>query len=97
MEITDSRVGIADQIVGLSPTQRRIFDLLRRSEKPMTQEELEASFPERSGGEAFYRLETLRLQGLLNSTVIDGSGTQFPVYSYFLSDGASAYCRRQFM
>jgi hypothetical protein len=94
METGDSRVGIADQIVGLSPTQRRIFDLLRSREKPMSQRELQGYFPEQSGGEMFYRLETLRLQGLLNSSVVGGSGTQNPEYSYFLSDSASTYSRR---
>ena len=57
----------------------------------MHQKELEASFPDRSAGEVFYRLETLRLQGLISSSVVSGSGTQFPVYEYSLSDETSAY------
>jgi hypothetical protein len=95
MEAVNSQTGVADRIAGLSPTQRRIFDLLKRNGKPMDQKELEASFPERSGGEVFYRLETLRLQGLISSTVVSGSGTQFPVYQYSLSDEASAYYKKE--
>jgi hypothetical protein len=94
MEAVDAYSGVADRIVGLSPTQRRIFDLLKRSERAMHQRDLEASFPERSRGEVFYRLETLRLQGLISSSVVDGAGTPFPVYEYFLSDEALAYYKR---
>lgn len=94
MEAVDSHREIADRIVGLSPTQRSLFDLLKRSGTPMHQKELEASFPERSAGEVFYRLETLRLQGLISSSVVSGSGTQFPVYEYSVSDEASTYYKR---
>lgn len=95
MEAANTQTGVADRIAGLSPTQRRIFDGLRRAGRPMDQKELGASFSERSGGELFYRLETLRLQGLITSSVVSGSGTEFPVYAYFLSDEAAAYYNRR--
>ena len=94
MEAVDPQSGVVDRIVGLSPTQRRIFDLLKRNGIPMGQKEIETSFPERSGGEVFYRLETLRLKGLISSSVVSGSGTQFPVYKYSLSDEARAYYKK---
>jgi hypothetical protein len=94
MEAVDPQSGVADRIVGLSPTQRRIFDLLKRNGIPMGQKEIETSFPERSGGEVFYRLETLRLKGLISSSVVSGSGTQFPAYKYSLSDEARAYYKK---
>jgi hypothetical protein len=94
MEAVDPHSGVADRIVRLSPTQRRMFDLLKLSPKPVHQKDLEASFPDRSGGEVFYRLETLRLQGLISSSVVSGSGSKFPVYEYSLSDEASAYYKR---
>jgi len=90
MEAAAPHSGVADRIVRLSPTQRRMFDLLKLRGR-MHQKELEASFPDRSAGEVFYRLETLRLQGLISSSVVSGSGTQFPVYEYSLSDETSAY------
>ena len=93
MQAVDSHSGIADRIAGLSSTQHRIFDLLKWRGR-LHQNELEASFPERSKSEVFYRLETLRLQGLISSSVVGGSGTQFPAYEYALSDEASAYYKQ---
>jgi hypothetical protein len=87
----ETHATIADRIVGLSPTQRRIFDLLKRNQKPMDQRELESLFQDRSAGEIFYRLETMRLQGLVAAEVMPGSGVRLPLHSYRLSEEASAY------
>lgn len=91
MESVDTQGGVADRIVGLSPTQRRIFDVLKLSGTPIDQRDLGPKFPERSSGELFYRLETLRLQGLVIASVVSGSGSQYPVYAYSLSDEARSY------
>jgi hypothetical protein len=91
MVAVDPYNGIADRIAGLSPTQRKLFDLVKHHGKPMGQRELAAAAPGHSAGEVFYRLETLRLQGLISSSVVSGFGTAFPLYEYSLSAEASAY------
>ena len=83
---------IADRIVELSPTQRQIFDVIRLSHDLVSQTELAQKFPKLSGGDLYYRLEVLRLLGLIESKVMAGAGTRFPAYAYRLSSEAHAYC-----
>ena len=82
---------VAERIVDLSPTQRAIFDFISRSRQLVDQRAIEKEFSSRSAGELFYRLETLRLLGLLESMVIANEGNITPTYGYRLSAEAAAW------
>ena len=82
---------VADRIVDLSPTQRALFDFVTKASQPVEQRAIESAFADRTRSELFYRLETLRLLGLLESHVVQGTGTATPVYVYKLSSEAAAY------
>ena len=82
---------IADRIVELAATQRQLFDAIRLAHDFLSQIELAQKFAHFSSGELYYRLEVLRLLGLIESRVIAQAGTRYPLYAYRLSAEASAY------
>jgi hypothetical protein len=85
----------ADRLADLGSTQKRLFDWLRRQDGPVDQRAIEAEFSDRSGGELFYRLETLRLLGLVETQIVEGTGTRLPVYSYQLSAEVKGYLEQR--
>jgi hypothetical protein len=58
---------IVRSFAGLTPTQKRIFDRVKSEPAGLSQETLEHMCESIPASELFYRLETLRLTGLLDS------------------------------
>lgn len=81
---------IADRLVELSATQRTIFDVIRLGREFVTEKDLLHKCPHVTDN-IHYRLEVMRLSGLIESKVVDKAGTRYPVYAYRLSPEASAY------
>jgi hypothetical protein len=87
---------VADRVVDLTPTQRRIFEFIRLAGGEVSQTTLGENFQELSSGDLYYRLETLRLSGIIESRVIDRAGTRYPLYAYRLSPEVSEFFARRF-
>lgn len=59
---------IAKSLAGLSPMQKRLFDRIKSEPDGASHDALENAFTSTPHSELFYRLETLRLKGLIEST-----------------------------
>ena len=82
---------IANRLFELSPTQRMIFDVIRLGREFVTESDLLHKCPQVTDN-IHYRLEVMRLSGLIESKVVDKAGTRYPVYAYRLTPEASACC-----
>ena len=58
---------LARSLAGLSPTQKRVFDHIKSEPNGALHDALENAFMSTPRSELFYRLETLRLTGLIES------------------------------
>ena len=58
---------LARSLAGLSPTQKRVFDHIKSEPNGALHDALENAFKSTPRSELFYRLETLRLTGLIES------------------------------
>lgn len=91
VQVRRDLASVAERLADLGQTQKALFEFLRREQESVDQRQIEAQFPARSGSELFYRLETLRLLGLVEAQIVAGTGTRLPIYSYRLSPEVKAY------
>jgi nucleoside 2-deoxyribosyltransferase len=82
--------GVGQRIVNLPGFQRTLLDYIRNESEGLSQEQIQAKVA-RSPGEVFYRLEQLRLLGLIIAEEIGRHASGVPKFHYRLSPSVKSF------